>query len=513
MYLRICTDGKITFINKFAEQIFGYTNSEISGKSIIGTIVPAEDPSENELLNELELLKLPGNVRRLEYRNTTRDGRDVWITWANKAIVDDEGNIIEILCAGNDITEKKQTMEENEKMQTRLIQAQKMEAIGTLTSGLAHDFNNILGGIMGSIDLLQLLLKTEEINNREKSEKYLQMAVDSSKRASEMIHQLLLLSREQPIKLIPVDINILMEHVIVICRNSFPKSISLDVRYGERPMIAMADPSLIEQIFLNFCVNASHAMTIMRKPGEKEGGELRICISSLKSIKPGNNTITMSGSSADFISIEIKDTGVGMNKETQHHIFEPFFTTKQKGSGTGLGLSMAYGLISQLNGFMEIESEIGRGSSFSIFLPEIAEYPDQPYIIDTPDALITGDETILIIDDESTILEVAVDILRSCGYTILKASNGVEGISLYEKNRDHIDAVIIDISMPLMSGLEVFQKLKTFNDSVVALLSSGFSEDERITSAISLGAAGFIKKPYTAGELSRKVDEILQRKD
>ncbi len=508
--MRMNTEGEITFINEFAERFFGYKFDEIRGKNVVGTIVPESDSSGSNLGVMIKnILKNPDDFRFNENENMTRDGKRVWITWANKSIRGKDGRLVEILCVGNDVTERKQALEENERIQMQLIQSQKMEAIGTLTSGIAHDFNNMLGAIMGSISLLDIILKNETITERVKTDSYIQIAVDSSKRASDTIRKLLLLSRRQEIKLMPVDINISMGNVIDICRNSFPKSVSLNVLYGPGPMMVMADSALIEQIFLNFCVNASHAMTIMREPGEKEGGNLLIHISQVESLKPGFLNSEDGIEQERYIRIEFTDTGVGMDEVTQNRIFEPFFTLKKRESGTGLGLSMAYNLIQHLGGFIELESEINKGSCFRIYLPELSQNINDIVASGSDKQLVKGNKTILVIDDEVFIQSVAQNILSFCGYNVLKASNGLEGISIYEKNIDRIGAILLDVSMPGMSGFEVFDELKKINSAVKVLFSSGYSEDERVSEAISRGASGFIQKPYTAVELSRSINEIL----
>lgn len=503
--IRINKKAEIVFWNEFAEKFFGFSQVEIIGKHIVGTIVPETETSGRDLRHMMdELIRHPENFTSNENENITRDGRRVWIAWANKPVTDSDGNFTELLCIGNDITERRLALEEKERMQIQLLHAQKMEAIGTLTSGLAHDFNNILSGIMGSLSLLDLQLSKENIQDKEKSGRYIRMAIDSSKRASDMIRQLLILSRKQDIALSPVDINLSMKHVHDICSNSFPKSVIIDVGYGQSPMKVMTDELLIEQILLNFCVNASHAMTIMRPAGEKEGGNLTVSISDEEHYPQNSHD-----QRAMFVRIDISDTGVGMDIETQKRIFEPFFTMKQKESGSGLGLSLAYGFISRIGGFIEIKSAPGSGSTFSIYLPEYAGELPHEKKNDTPAAMITGNATLLLIDDEKTILSIAEETLQECGYTVMIAHDGIKGLSLFEQNREEIDLVLLDISMPYMSGLEVFEKIIGINNAVKILLSSGYSDDERVTEAMSRGAAGFIQKPYTAGELSRRINEIL----
>jgi len=499
--LRINRKGEIVFCNEFAERFFGWPGGGLIGRKAVDTIVPHTDSEGRDLSNIIsDILDAPDDYNSNENENITRDGRRVWVNWANKPILNLEGEYVEILCIGNDITEQKRILEEKEKMQLQLIHAQKMEAIGTLTSGLAHDFNNILSGIMGSLSLLSIQLRDETLKNREDLENYIQLAFDSSKRAADMIKKLLILSRKQEIKLQHVDINESMEHVIEICRNSFPKSIIIKAEYSGSPVNVMADPILMEQILLNFCVNASHAMTIMREEGEREGGTLDVKVYSEEGAR----------GAAYFVVIEIRDTGVGMDSEAQKRIFEPFFTMKKKEEGTGLGLSMAYSIISQLGGRIDIKSEAGRGSLFRIVIPGVKEMPEITESSRGNSNLVKGSGTILIVDDEASVLSVAEEALKACGYHVLKAADGVRGLSLYRENAGIINAVLLDISMPYMSGFEVFDKLLEMNKDVKVMLSSGYHDDNRITEAVSRGAAGFLQKPYTAVELSQAISRLLK---
>lgn len=510
--LRINKKGEITFCNDFGERFFGYPGGGLIGKKAMDTIVPHTDSKGRDLRGIIDdIIISPEDFHSNENENITHDGRRVWVNWTNKPVFNNDGEYVELLSIGNDITEQKRAFEEKEKIQLQLIQAQKMEAVGTLTSGLAHDFNNILSGIMGSLSLLSIQLRDENLKSRDSLESYIQVAFNSSKRAAEMIRKLLILSRKQDIKLVHVDINKSIEHVIDICRNSFPKSIIINVEYNDSPANVMADPILMEQIFLNFCVNASHAMTIMREPGEREGGVLNVTINSID--KNSDHFPVISGASEceGFVVVEIRDTGVGMDSEARKRIFEPFFTMKKKESGTGLGLSMAYSIITRLGGGIEIESEAGKGALFRILIPEIKEIPVAAESDGGRNQLVKGSGTILVVDDEASVLAVADEALKTCGYNVLKAADGVQGLSLYRENAGIIDAVLLDISMPYMSGFEVFDKLQMVNRNVKVLLSSGFNDDERINEAVSRGAAGFLQKPYTADELSQSISGILKK--
>lgn len=509
--LKLNTQGEITFVNEYAERFFGYSGQEILGRSMVGTILPeAFSNGEDSCRLVTDVLGGPSQYRTHENENITRDGRRVWINWTNKPITDEEGRLVGLLCVGNDNTDRHREREEREKIQSQLLQAQKMEAIGTLTSGFAHDFNNILSGIMGSLSLLNHLLKKGVDPEREKVEKYLQIAVDSAQRASQMIRQLLLLSRKQEIRALPVDLNTSISHVVDICKNSFPKSVRIRVHEGETRMVVMADPIIIEQVLLNFCVNASQAMTIMKDEPSDEGGYLDIAVSRVGLGEPDQGDNQSATRAGPFIRISISDTGVGMDADTQKRIFEPFFSLNKRGKGTGLGLSMAHDFIYQAGGFIELQSKPRGGTTFHVYLPSLEDGEGLDLWEKPQRSLVPGKGTVLVIDDEKQILAVAEETLKTCGYRVLLAHDGIEGIELFKTGRDSISAVLLDISMPYMSGHKVCEKIKEIQPSVKVLMSSGYADDERLKTALKMGASGFIQKPYTAEELSRSMDVLLK---
>lgn len=506
--LKVNKRGEISFFNEFAERFFGYREQEILGRHMVGTIVPDKD------FNGKNLRQLVGDVflrpeahRTVENENMTRDGRRVWVNWTNRQILDENGDVAGLLCVGNDVTETHRVRQEREQMQRQLLQAQKMEVIGRLTSGFAHDFNNILGGVIGSLSLMAMITEKEqeEVGDREKIKHYLQVALDSSLRASRLIRQLLLLSRKKEIKAEPLDVNRSVSHIVDICRNSFPKSVRIRERTGSDPAMVLADSTLIEQVLLNLCINASDAMTIMRREGEEEGGRLDITVETvdLPEDNPGGNK------PGGYVRVSIDDTGVGMDEETRGMIFEPFFSFRKEEKGSGLGLSMAQDFIHRIHGFIEVESEPNRGSSFRIYLPEMTGVSGREDPGPCERDRIVGHGKILVVDDEKDILQVASESLTVCGYQVLTAMDGDEGIELFRQNWENIRAVLVDVSMPGMNGDKVFEKMKEIDPSVKVMMSSGLSEDSRTAAALSSGAVGFLQKPYTAKELSRRIAAMV----
>lgn len=398
---------------------------------------------------------------------------------------------------------------ENEKKDLQLRQSQKMEMVGTLAGGLAHDFNNVLGGIIGTLSIIDLKLESGKEMSNEELKKYIELMKQAGDRAANMVSQLLTLSRKQELSLSSVDLNKSIQNVVKVCENSFDKSINIVTSYQLSPAIVNADPAQIEQVLLNFCVNASHAMTIMKEDGKKWGGSLNISISKFLA-KSRFCSLHPEAKEQLYWIISIADNGVGMSKNTISHIFSPFFTTKGEGRGTGLGLSIVYNIIKQHDGFIEVYSEQGIGSKFDIYIPL---HDDIHGVLDNSAKIkaisYDANETILVVDDEELMLLTADGILSECGYKVILAQSGKEAIEIFTEQKENIDAVLLDMAMPLMSGKDVFNEMKKYDSDIKVLLASGYRHDERVEEILQLGVLGFIQKPYTIESLAIAFQEIL----
>ncbi len=384
-----------------------------------------------------------------------------------------------------------------------------MEAIGNLAGGLAHDFNNVLGGIVGSLDLLEILLDTEELKQRDKIWKYIRIALEASNRASEMIKQLLTLSRKQELKFAPVNINLSLKYIKKLCQSSFPKSIILKFILTDKPLNINADPTQIEQVLLNLCVNSSHSMTVMRENEEDEGGILTVTAAEIITDDEFCHKHPEAIEDTYYISIAIKDTGIGMDEETRKRIFEPFFTTKKKDIGTGLGMSMAYNIVKQHKGFIDINSEIGIGTTVTIYLPRLSKQDSIKLTIDDNKKITSGSGLILVIDDESFMLQIAEEMLQHVGYTVITTDSGEKGVKIYEVMHSEIDLILLDMAMPGLSGIDVYKQVKEINPDLKVLLTSGFPQDDRVKKALKYGVNDFIKKPFSAPELCERIKKVL----
>jgi PAS domain S-box-containing protein len=394
----------------------------------------------------------------------------------------------------------------------QLRQSQKMETIGTLAGGLAHDFNNVLGGIIGTISLFKYKMsKNREITKKD-LEKYFTTIEESANRASDMVQHLLSLTRKQELSFAPTDLNSIIERTVKICRNTFDKSIEINAWYPEEKAVTYADSTQIEQCLLNLCINASHAMTIMRNEGEKFGGNLNIFLEGVQADKYFFKLHPELKSEEFYWTISVQDTGIGMSPQTLGKIFDPFFTTKGEGKGTGLGLAMAYTIIKQHNGFIDVYSQEGVGSTFHIYLPVLRSKFIEKDIKRKKVKIQRGKGLILVIDDEKIMRQTAKSILEECGYDVLLAGDGEEGVQMYKKHRDSIKAVILDMVMPRMSGQQAYMELKKINHHVKVLLASGFKHDSRVESILELGVKGFIQKPYGLVNLANSIHDVINNR-
>lgn len=400
---------------------------------------------------------------------------------------------------------------ELQRKEAQLQQVQKMETIGTLAGGLAHDFNNILSGIIGSTALIRLQLQDDATDTGQLLP-MLDIIEQAGDRAAEIIKQLMTLARKSGLKSVPVDLTASIRNVTDICRNSFDKRIGIHLETPEEPATVLGDSGSIEQILLNLCINASHAMTVMRSSNESWGGELRV---TLNTYYPDKKFIGMHPGSGGnrYWLIKVEDTGIGIPEKNLLHIFEPFFTTKHQTSGTGLGLSMVYSLINQLNGFITVYSQPGEGTVFNIFLPEhtVSAEESNSNPAQTLPEIRKGSGTVLLIDDDRFIRRTTGGMLQQCGYSVLTASGGKEGLELFQEKSPQIKLVILDMVMQDMTGREVFYRLRELSPAIPVLLCSGLNKDDRIRELLANDLTAFLTKPFNMYKLSLLTDTLIKK--
>lgn len=391
-----------------------------------------------------------------------------------------------------EIEERKNEENRRRSLESELIQAQKMEAIGTLAGGIAHDFNNLLMGIQGHASLLIM----ESSRDKALCEKLVSIE-QLVTRGADLTKQLLGLARGGKYDVRPANLNYLIEkssHMFGRTR----KEITIHHYLENKVWTVDIDQGQIEQVFLNLFINAWQAM-----PG---GGKLEI--ESRNVFLDDDETSPFSLPSGKYVRISVTDSGMGMDEKTKERIFEPFFTTKELGRGTGLGLASAYGIISSHHGMIKVSTELGKGTCFSIFLPASEKKPLSEE--HEKQAILMGKETILLVDDEDIVVDVVPKMLNRLGYEVLTAKDGYEALELYKKNMSLIDLVILDMVMPKMRGTEVYSFLKQMNPEVRVLLSSGYSVTGEVTEMMmNQGCMSFIQKPFDINSLSQKIRELL----
>lgn len=506
----IMEDGQFIDCNEAAITMIGCPDKEyLQGKTPI-EISPEVQPNGKRsvvLFEDIRRALTHHGSELFEWEHIKYDGSHFLAEVQLTSIGTEEKQIIHI--RWRDITEAKQIREAKLRAEEQLLQMQKMETVGTLAGGFAHDFNNILSGIVGTLSLLRFELDKKGKIEQKNLEEGLGVMEQSGERAEKMVYQMLTLSRKQELHFEPVDLNEAIRSVVKLASGSLDKSVEIHTLYSEKPAMVNADPAQIEQVLLNFCVNGAHAMTIMRSKNESWGGKLALSIDTIEADKEFC-AVHPEAKPGTYWCVSISDTGIGMNKNTLAKIFTPFYTTKEKGMGTGLGLSMVYNIIKQHNGFIYVYSEIGKGTSFDTYLPCLIQ-EDTSSIIDKNESSVEGTGTILVIDDETIMQKMAEKMLITCGYKVIVAKDGTEGLKLYRENKNAISVVLLDMVMPGLSGKDVFISLKYINEQVKVILSSGFHQDERVQAILQLGVKAFIQKPYRLQTLSNTVRDVLQK--
>ena len=487
-------EGKFTFINGAVESLLGYKSEQLVGKHYASIVFKEDLDKAKNVFNERRsgARAATGVELRLECSENHSKPNDCLtvelkaIGMYNRAVNQQDKEFLGTYGVARDITDRK-------RLEVQLLQAQKMEAIGTLAGGLAHDFNNLLMGIEGRTSLMLL-----DIDSNYPHFPHLKGIQDMVERGADLTKQLLGFARGGKYEVGSTDLNKLIKK----CSEMFgrtKKEVSIHEEYQKDIWTVEVDRSQIEQVLLNLFVNAWQAMP--------EGGNLYV---QAENVRLDEGEVGPFGAvPGSYVKVSVTDTGVGMDEETQRRIFEPFFTTKEMGRGTGLGLASAYGIIKNHGGIINVYSKKGEGSTFNIYLPASETLISEQSPEEREEEIQQGDETILLVDDEDIIIDVGQEMLTATGYDVLSAKGGKEAIEVYKKNKDKIDIIILDMVMPDMGGGEVYDTLKEINPDIKVLLSSGYSISGQATKIIERGCNGFIQKPFNISQLSQEIREIL----
>jgi|GEM_PF-717033 len=485
---------RIFFANDAMEDVFGWKPEELIGKSTRVIFRNNEEWEEYGVLLYSQLQKLPVFKFESGIPFMRKDGREIFCRMSVSRVGKELGERRRIVATFEDITHLKREEEEKRKLEFQLVQAQKMEAVGTLAGGVAHDFNNLLMTMQGNTSMMLQDLDPSHPHNE-----YLKSIERQIRSAANLTKQLLGFAREGHYDVKPTDINEVVEKTAFMFGRT-KKEITIQRKYGENLWSVDADADQMGQVLMNLFVNSWQAMPA----GGNLFLETRNVILDESYVEPYKAV------PGRYVKISVTDTGTGMDEKTKQRIFDPFFTTKELGRGTGLGLSMAYGIIRRHKGFVNVYSEPGHGTTFDIYLPA-SEREAVPEAATSQD-IIRGTGTVLLVDDEAQVLKVSRRMLERLGYTVISTQNGKEAVELYQERKDGIDIVLLDMIMPGMSGEKVFQALREMNPAVRVILLSGYSINGQAKSILESGCNGFLQKPVSLRELSQKIDEVLRLK-
>ncbi len=477
-------DNRVILWNKGAENLYGWLVQEAYGKKVVELLYDDEPPEEVEiaLLTVINQGKWQGELPRV-----TKSGKKVLVSSRWSLVCQEDGTPKSILTVDTDITEKKQ-------LETQLFRAQRLESIGTLASGIAHDLNNILTPILAVSQLLPLKFP----NIYSEHEHLLEILEDSARRGADLVKQVLSFARGVEGKRMTLQVKHLIREVVKIIKQTFPRSIEVCIDVAPDLWTVYGDSTQLHQVLMNLCVNARDAMP--------DGGSLTISAENLL-IDENYARMNLDAKVGPYTVVTVADTGVGIPREIVERIFEPFFTTKELGKGTGLGLSTVIGIVKSHGGFVNVYSEVGRGTQFKVYLPAAQKIQ----IESTPqlEPLAGKEELILVVDDEPAIQEITRASLETHNYKTLVASDGIEAIALYAQNRDKISAVLMDIMLPSLDGLTAIRTLQKINPSVKIVATSGLASSSKLAQASTTNISGFISKPYTVKELLLTLQKVL----
>lgn len=494
--LMVAFDGQGTIIawNLECERVTGYTSQEMVGNLAAAQLLFPDPVQRERLMTEWRCPEQ--DYRDREWTWVAKNGSRREVSWCNISRIFPVPGW-KSWAIGIDVTESRQAQFEREQIQSKLLQIQKLESLGVLAGGIAHDFNNLLTGIMGNAGLALTRLEPDS-----PAREPIQKAVRASERAADLTSQMLAYAGRANFEIHPIDISGHIRETISLLTSAISKKVSLRLELAERLPTVEVDAAQIQQLVMNLVINGAEAC------GDKPGtvfirtGMMRVDETHTKQLLLGETLFP-----AAYVYLEVQDTGCGMSAETKARIFDPFFTTKF--TGRGLGLSAVLGIVRAHRGSLKVQSTPGSGSSFMVLLPASAKSVEARSEEIAGD--LSGEGLILVVDDEPAVLEVACQILREYGFDVVKAENGRRAVEVFWERSREIDLVLLDMTMPEMGGEEALRFMRTIRPDMVAILSSGYNEDETTHRFLDAGPSAFIQKPYSPQELAAKIKEVQRR--
>ena len=478
-------DGSRVYNSPSYQRLLGYSPEELRSTSGFEQIHPDDRAKVMEAAREA---KSTGVGQRVEYRIRHKQGHWIALESTASAVRNQKGEVEKLVIVNRDVTERKQ-------LEDQLRLSQKIEAIGRLSGGIAHDFNNLMGVIIGYTEALQKKIKPDDPFREPIDE-----IQHAGKRAAALTQQLLAFSRKQVLEPRILDLNAIVTDVERMLGRLIGENIELKIEASRPVGLVKADPTQIEQVLINLAVNARDAMP--------QGGKLTIESSNVE-LDDGAARRHRYIVPGDYILLKVSDTGCGMDDKVRAHIFEPFFTTKEKGKGTGLGLATVYGVIKQSGGYVFVESEPGKGSTFEIYLPRVEAAVDKPVERKRVGKIVRTHQTVLVVEDEPALLKITRNMLRETGFTVYEAANAQQALEIVRRKELHIDLLLTDVIMPGMSGRALADALNSLRPETRVLYMSGYTDGEIATQGVLETGTSILRKPFTQEDLLRSVDEVL----
>ncbi len=477
-------EGKLTYVNNAFAQMHGRAPEGMLDTPLADLHPPERRARMEEMLERIR----QSGAWAGEMESLAADG-GVFPTYVSASILRDEGGFpISIVVHANDMTSQKE-------LELQLVQAQKLDSIGQLAGGVAHDFNNMLGAISGYADMIRQRFGADNAGIH----KYASRILEAANRSADLTSKLLAFARKGSYETVQVDMHATIQDVITILEHTIDRRISIVKELKAPVATVMGDRTQLQNAVLNLAVNARDAMP--------EGGAMTFATSLVLSRQVPHPGDRPARKATHYLRVSVVDTGIGMDEATRNRIFEPFFTTKQLGKGTGLGLASVYGTIQSHFGVIDVHSELDKGSTFDIYLPLAVSAAKET---EQSDAVVQeGSGTILIVDDEQLVREMAADMLADIGYDVLSCADGLEAVEYYREHRDEIDLVVLDMIMPRLGGYECFARLREINPAVCVIVSSGYSVNDEAKRVLSAGAHSFVQKPFDLKALSTAIREAL----
>jgi PAS domain S-box-containing protein len=478
----VAQDGMLRFVNPMCEKVIGYSKQDLTTRSFIDFI----HPDDRLMVMERHVKRMAGEElpSMYEFRIVDCDGSTKWVEM-DSVVIQWNGKTA-ALAFLSDVTARKL-------LESQLLHAQKMEAIGTLSGGIAHDFNNVLSAMIGYTELA--IMEDDERHRQED----LKQVLKACERATSLVSQILTFSRISSVDKKPVNIGYIVKETLKLLRATIPTTIEIKQRLDSSPIIALANHTQIHQIMMNLCTNAAHAM-------RKKGGVLEINLTSFE-ITVDSPLISLEITPGNYFKLDVSDTGHGIDPANMNRIFNPFFTTKGVSEGTGLGLSVVYGIVKSHNGAITVDSVLGSGSTFTIYLPAL-QYHETKEEIET-EAISRGNESILFVDDEPMIAALGGEMLRKSGYKVTDSTDSVQALNMFTYNHDDYDLIITDMTMPHMTGIDLAREIWKIRPQMPIILFTGHSDLINEDEAKREGIRQYIMKPLRHRELIQVVRKVL----